>query len=66
MGPKSNECRAAEFFEASRKSINPMSWKASGRDLAATPALIVLMSFRLVIPWQVALQQSLPPLRQPG
>jgi len=43
-----------------------MSGKARGRDLAATPSLIVSMSFRLVIPWRVALQQSSPPLRQPG
>jgi hypothetical protein len=31
-----------------------------------TPPLIVWMSFRLVIPWPVALPQSRPPLRQPG
>ena len=31
-----------------------------------TPPLIVWMSFRLVIPWSVALPQSRPPLRQPG
>jgi hypothetical protein len=30
-----------------------------------TPPLIVWMSFRLAIPWRVALQQGLPPLRQP-
>ena len=29
------------------------------------PPLIVWMSFRLAIPWRVALQQSPPPLRQP-
>jgi len=30
------------------------------------PRLIVWMSFRLVIPWRVALPQSPPPLHQPG
>jgi integrase len=34
--------------------------------IRTTPWLIVLMSFRLVIPWRVALQQSSPPLRQPA
>jgi hypothetical protein len=40
--------------------------KRRGRNPAAAPSLIVLMSFRLVIPWRVALQQSSPPLHQPG
>jgi hypothetical protein len=39
--------------------------KRRGRNPAAAPSLIVLMSFRLVIPWRVALQQSSPPLHQP-
>jgi len=43
-----------------------MNGKARGRDFAATPSLIVLMSFQLAIPWRVALQQSSSPLRQPG
>src|ERR1051325_607944 len=43
-----------------------MSAKCGGRNPAAAPSLIVLMSFRLVIPWRVALQQSSPPLHQPG
>ena len=30
------------------------------------PPLIVWMSFRLAIPWRVALPQSPPPLHQPG
>ena len=30
-----------------------------------TPPLIVWMSFRLAIPWRVALPQSPPPLHQP-
>ncbi len=34
--------------------------------LRPTPPLIVRMSFRLVIPWRVALPQSPPPLHQPG
>lgn len=29
------------------------------------PRTLIGMSFRLGIPWQVALQQSLPPLSQP-
>jgi hypothetical protein len=33
---------------------------------AAPPRRLIGMSFRLGIPWQVALQQSLPPLSQPG
>jgi len=31
----------------------------------ARPSPIVSMSFRLAIPWRVALQQSPPPLHQP-
>ena len=42
------------------KSINSM--RARSRKTA--PPLIETMSFRLAIPWQVALQQSLPPLHQ--
>ena len=34
------------------------------RSLKTTSFLIEPMSFRLAIPWQVALQQSLPPLHQ--
>jgi len=45
-----------------RKSIHPMgAWNNWTK-----PPLIVWMSFRLAIPWRVALQQSSPPLRQPG
>jgi hypothetical protein len=40
--------------------------KGGGRNPAAAPSLIGLMSFRLVIPWRVALLQSSPPLHQPG
>jgi hypothetical protein len=43
------------------KSIHPME----ARSLSIAPPLIVWMSFRLVIPWRVALQQSPLPLRQP-
>ena len=32
---------------------------------AQPPRRLIGMSFRLGIPWQVALQQSLPPLSQP-
>jgi hypothetical protein len=31
-----------------------------------TPPLIVWMSFRLAVPWRVALQDCPPPLHQPG
>jgi hypothetical protein len=34
--------------------------------MRSAPPLIVWMSFRLVIPWRVALQHGPPPLRQPG
>ena len=50
-----------------RKSIDPMSsnpCKNRGAALRPLRGLIVSMSFRLAIPWRVALQQSLPPLRQ--
>jgi hypothetical protein len=33
--------------------------------MRSAPPLIVWMSFRLAIPWRVALPQSLPSLRQP-
>ncbi len=49
------------------KSINPMlSLDYSGSE-ACSPAsgIIVLMSLQPAIPWQVVLQQSLPPLHQP-
>jgi len=40
--------------------------EAEGRDEPGTtrPSPIVSMSFRLAIPWRVALQQSPPPLHQ--
>ena len=34
--------------------------------MVGAPTLIVVMSLRLAIPWWVALQQSPPPLHQPG
>src|ERR1700687_131013 len=37
-----------------------------GLTLWAKPPLIVWMSFRLAIPWRVALQQCPPPLHQPA
>ena len=36
------------------------------RSLKTAPSLIETMSFRLAIPWPVALPQSLPPLHQPA
>ena len=44
------------------KSIIPMR----ARSLKTAPSLIETMSFRLAIPWQVALLQSLPLLHQPA
>src|ERR1700724_4353212 len=48
-----------------RKSI-PMfdSWNNCG-EAGRPPRRLIGMSFRLGIPWQVALQQSLPPLSRP-
>ena len=42
-----------------------MRFDRSGNGFAAAPGLIVSMSFQLVIPRRVALQQSPLPLRQP-
>ena len=50
------------------KSIDPMSSRlqTGGGTLSGSVAgVIVPMSLRPAIPWQVALQQSLPPLYQP-
>jgi hypothetical protein len=38
---------------------------AGSEPLSSLPALIGLDEFQPAIPWQVALQQSLPPLRRP-
>src|SRR2546430_8405328 len=49
------------------RSISPMrEAKVAGSGPTAAPRLIVPMSLRLAIPWRVALQQSSPPLHQPG
>src|SRR6266478_758072 len=49
------------------RSISPMrEAKLAGSDPPAAPRLIVPMSLRLAIPRRVALQQSSPPLHQPG
>src|SRR6266566_4653980 len=49
------------------RSISPMrEAKVAGSSPTAAPRLIVPMSLRLAIPWRVALQQSSPPLHQPG
>jgi hypothetical protein len=53
------------FSTGIRKSIDPTGVGWSGNDANTVPGLIVSMSFRLVIPWRVVLQQSPPPLRQP-
>jgi putative transposase len=56
---------AALSFLGMRKSI-PMFdvWITCG-EADGPPRTLIGMSFRLGIPWQVALQQSLPPLSQP-
>src|SRR5882672_9192845 len=49
------------------RSISPMrEAKVAGSGPTAAPRLIVPMSLRLAIPRRVALQQSSPPLHQPG
>ena len=51
------------------KSFDPIGLAGEMRDaelLNSTPRPIVSMSFQLAIPWRVALQQSPPPLHQPG
>src|ERR1700676_1388171 len=49
------------------RSISPMRERTvAGSDPRIAPRLIVPMSLQLVIPWRVALQQSSPPLHQPG
>ena len=40
-------------------------WVAGSERLSSLPALIGLDEFQPAIPWQVALQQSLPLLRRP-
>jgi len=55
--------RHEEIFRSDVGVLDPSS---AGRPPAAAPPLIVSMSFRLAIPWTVALQQSRPPLRQPS
>lgn len=55
--------RHEEIFRSDVGVLDPSS---AGRPPAAAPHLIVSMSFRLAIPWTVALQQSRPPLRQPS
>src|ERR1019366_8582476 len=49
------------------RSISPMRERTvAGSDPRIAPRLIVPMSLQLVIPRRVALQQSSPPLHQPG
>ena len=51
------------------KSFDPIGVAGGMRDAKlcnSTPRPIVSMSFQLVIPWRVALQQSPPPLHQSG
>ena len=54
---------ANRSFLGMGKSINSMC-SASEREPAPGPVPIAWMSFQLAIPWQVALQQCPPPLRQ--
>src|SRR5882762_3626696 len=49
------------------RSISPMREETiAGSDPRVAPRLIVPMSLQLAIPRRVALQQSSPPLHQPG
>src|ERR1039458_10331373 len=48
-----------------RKSIPMLISKKHLRGDGESPRRLIGMSFRLGIPWQVALQQSLPPLSRP-
>src|ERR1035438_2816245 len=48
-----------------RKSIPILISKKHLRGDGESPRRLIGMSFRLGIPWQVALQQSLPPLSRP-
>ena len=57
--------RGSFLYEFSKASGN-LSIRWGRRPLRPTPPLIVWMSFRLAIPWRVALQQSPPPLHQPA
>ncbi len=41
-------------------------YAAGSERLSSLPALIGLDEFQPASPWQVALQQSLPPLHRPG
>src|SRR5262249_43076839 len=58
---------AVMSFLGMGRSIHPMRvQRLTGNRPQPAPRPIVWMSLRLGIPWQVALQQSLPPLPQPG
>ena len=52
--------------EIYQSDVMVLGLDGAGRLYCCAPHLIVSMSFRLAIPWTVALQQSRPPLRQPG
>src|SRR5215813_14156969 len=47
-------------------SIRCWAGKNAGAEVASAPALIGFDEFQLAIPWRDALQQSPPPLHQPG
>jgi hypothetical protein len=47
------------------ESIDPMTYSTGSKQSGSLPVLIGLDEFQPAIPWQVALQQSLPPLRRP-
>jgi len=48
------------------ESIDPMMGLLGASGLCLLPALIGFDEFQPAIPWQVALQQSPPPLHRPG
>ena len=47
------------------ESIDPMTYSTGSKQSGSLPVVIGLDEFQSAIPWQVALQQSLPPLRRP-
>src|ERR1700675_4275345 len=52
------------FLRHRQTHLSPL--RVVGATLVGAPTLIVAMSLPLAIPWWVALQQSPPPLHQPG
>jgi putative transposase len=64
-------CVATRFAGTLLENLTPWAFRGGlspgwrRKPMRLTPPLIVWMSFRLAIPWRVALPQSPPPLHQP-